>query len=421
MHYKTAFIVRFKRAWGNILAPGCLLGPAIWLSNSESSRIHRRVCRGRHSSRGSILPWIIFIVKVALWYALLVWVSLVITLLIDLKRIRQDKANESYDSTLRRIGLWAYLGFWLGAKPQAYFRLRLYASPPKQWLNSAFPQEQSNWHNSLGYRNESSAKIELADKQITEERLHQNGVPCVNTVHILARGKPIDDHMMYTKQHYFIKPKSLNAMRGCARLNYQSERPDYQLTGYDLQLNPIAINGEQNINAYLQQLSSQVELLVQTMLTDHEQLSSYSDDRDISTLRIITCRFNEHIHVVHAMLEVAIKHTMHWARYDVDVATGILQLANDSSNDAEFPSDFTIPFWPRACKYVQDAHRSFDLIKTVSWDVCISPEGPVIIEGNSGWGLSAPQTTSQRPLLQGTLGSAYTLGLKNHNTQHQDA
>jgi hypothetical protein len=47
--------------------------------------------------------------------------------------------------------------------------------------------------------------------------------------------------------------------------------------------------------------------------------------------------------------------------------------------------DFQVPYWQEAQEMVIDAARKFQPIKTIGWDVAITPDGPVIIEGNLAW------------------------------------
>jgi hypothetical protein len=46
---------------------------------------------------------------------------------------------------------------------------------------------------------------------------------------------------------------------------------------------------------------------------------------------------------------------------------------------------FSIPFWDQACALVERAALVFLPLRTVGWDVAITPRGPVLIEGNVTW------------------------------------
>jgi lipopolysaccharide/colanic/teichoic acid biosynthesis glycosyltransferase len=44
-----------------------------------------------------------------------------------------------------------------------------------------------------------------------------------------------------------------------------------------------------------------------------------------------------------------------------------------------------IPFWPEALQMVKRASRVVPGVRTVGWDVAITPQGPCLIEGNENW------------------------------------
>jgi hypothetical protein len=47
---------------------------------------------------------------------------------------------------------------------------------------------------------------------------------------------------------------------------------------------------------------------------------------------------------------------------------------------------FQIPYWEEIKKITIKAQKIFHHIKSVGWDIAITPEGPVIIEANQNWG-----------------------------------
>ncbi|MDY7032989.1 MAG: sugar-transfer associated ATP-grasp domain-containing protein [Thermodesulfobacteriota bacterium] len=46
---------------------------------------------------------------------------------------------------------------------------------------------------------------------------------------------------------------------------------------------------------------------------------------------------------------------------------------------------FQLPFWKETCLLVKDVAHKFLPIKTIGWDVAITPTGPCIVEGNMWW------------------------------------
>ncbi len=86
----------------------------------------------------------------------------------------------------------------------------------------------------------------------------------------------------------------------------------------------------------------------------------------------------------------------------VDVETGILgsgvlkaedgvHLVESHPDSGERLAGFQVPFWRESVELVGQMARHFSGVKSIGWDVAITPEGPVLIEGNNRWGLRSLQ------------------------------
>lgn len=67
-------------------------------------------------------------------------------------------------------------------------------------------------------------------------------------------------------------------------------------------------------------------------------------------------------------------------------------------NSGERIEGFTLPRWKEAVNLAIAAHESFPRIAFVGWDVAFAKNGPVLIEGNSGFGSNSIQVTQGVPL-----------------------
>jgi len=56
--------------------------------------------------------------------------------------------------------------------------------------------------------------------------------------------------------------------------------------------------------------------------------------------------------------------------------------------------NFQLPFWQEVVDTAVRAQQVFYHGKAVAWDIAVTPNGPVILEGNEGWGTSAIQATN---------------------------
>lgn len=55
---------------------------------------------------------------------------------------------------------------------------------------------------------------------------------------------------------------------------------------------------------------------------------------------------------------------------------------------------FQIPFWEDLTAVAARAQRVFHHVKSVGWDIAVTPTGPVIIEGNQDWGTNGIQAAN---------------------------
>lgn len=63
---------------------------------------------------------------------------------------------------------------------------------------------------------------------------------------------------------------------------------------------------------------------------------------------------------------------------------------------------FDIPFYKESINLALKAHRLFYRVKSIGWDIAITPEGPLFIEGNDNWELQTIQAIygGQREVLE---------------------
>ena len=51
----------------------------------------------------------------------------------------------------------------------------------------------------------------------------------------------------------------------------------------------------------------------------------------------------------------------------------------------------TLPYWTEVRAFVERIHAMIPGLFTVGWDIALTPDGPLVIEGNDGWGLDISQ------------------------------
>lgn len=57
--------------------------------------------------------------------------------------------------------------------------------------------------------------------------------------------------------------------------------------------------------------------------------------------------------------------------------------------------NFQLPYWDDLKKMVIKGQKEFNHMKSIGWDIAVTPEGPVIIEANQTWGTVGMQATNR--------------------------
>jgi hypothetical protein len=139
---------------------------------------------------------------------------------------------------------------------------------------------------------------------------------------------------------------------------------------------------------------------MQERIRQHEVLRSIHPS-SINTLRLLTIRTGEEIQLLSAVLRIgAGESTMdNWNSGGVAVPTDLQNGATDppglskregrcvwSHPDTDVSFDgYSILLFQKSKKMVKNAHKEICQISSIGWDISISPQGPIIIEGNYRW------------------------------------
>jgi Sugar-transfer associated ATP-grasp len=148
--------------------------------------------------------------------------------------------------------------------------------------------------------------------------------------------------------------------------------------------------------------------VLQERLHNHSKLVRLSATKALQTVRMITLVDQVgSMHLLHAHLKVIAADEIVDTFIDgltgnieapVDLESGCLKPANripgtgagvmavEAHPKTKTPfKGFALPFWSQACDLVQQTALQFLPIRTVGWDVALTPRGPVIVEGNVWW------------------------------------
>ena len=148
--------------------------------------------------------------------------------------------------------------------------------------------------------------------------------------------------------------------------------------------------------------------MVQEHIENHEIIKKLSPFA-LSTIRIVTTRFHNDVHILSADMRVSCQKDAvvdnfhkHGAIVHVNTKTGKLakyahkkqekSLTVHPISNIKF-ENYKLPYWKETLEMVKKLHNIFPGFSSLGWDVAITPTGPKIIEGNSGWDRVVPQVT----------------------------
>jgi len=165
--------------------------------------------------------------------------------------------------------------------------------------------------------------------------------------------------------------------------------------------------------------SQYTRFLLQERVFNHPEIQRLTGTKSLQTLRITTWVTNEGlVELYEAYLKLSLRDNVTdnydggragnmWGS-DVDVETGILGAPLAPSPDGiglkALPvhpatgidiSGKLLPHWPQTRQLVDRAARLLMPLRTIGWDVAVTVDGPMLIEGNTWWGTSNHTCSSE--------------------------
>jgi hypothetical protein len=291
--------------------------------------------------------------------------------------------------------------------PRDVYRFELYKHP-EQALDYIYDRETQSFHTwqslALGTSPQKSLEV-IQDKIALENQLRELNIPVVNTVQFVTAKKKTPLLSLMHRIHQdklFCKTRSGNQGLGAfAAWKTEAGLVGRTFQGHDLE-NTAAV--EKAWQALLQR----DEALVQPLLTNHPILAPMAFGDEVITVRYISQVQTGIIHVLSATIEVPAERnvTTQLIQYiilPIDPDTGIIQNLPEHRVQSEQivrlynhvkasgPQHSPLPYWQNLVKHTHAGHQQFLDIATLAWDWVITPIGPVLLEGNSGWGTATPQ------------------------------
>lgn len=300
---------------------------------------------------------------------------------------------------------WRVLGLALGwcIHPRDVYRFRLYRNPEAA-LDYVFDQELGGYHDwrSLPFGLDKDSLALLQDKWRQTEELALQGVPMAPILACVPhQGKTNLTQWLVQEAHVFCKTRSGNQGIGAFEV-WHTHTGNFGRMFDGRRLD----NNEEVENAWHELLALD-DALVQPCLQNHSVLAPLGVGDEAITVRFISQWLQGELTCLCATIELPAsigEKTKHpfYVILPLDSATGqILTLPKEklpplaqthySRVQKQLTQGLAVPHWQALIEGSFQAHGRFPDICAIAWDWVITPQGPLLLEGNAGWGASTPQ------------------------------
>lgn len=310
---------------------------------------------------------------------------------------------------VQQLAVISWLALRYHIHPESYYYFRMYAQPlsyaPLYIISSA--QKARMRFTRMGLGGELDC---LRFKRRFENICREAGLAVASTVAEFNKGQILWCHGNRLPDcDLFCKHAASKQGAGADTWDYLGNRQWRNMNG--------EILDEVTLLDQLTMISDTEPHLLQVKLRSHPEISDLSPT-GISSLRVITGidSFTSNIRVYAATLKMlkSGEVTDHWKlggiASGVDIVTGTLRPGRirevakaymDFHQHPDTGSDITgrkLLQWPEVIKLTTSAHALYKQFPFLGWDVAMTPDGPVLLEGNLGWDARLIQQPCDYPL-----------------------
>ena len=338
--------------------------------------------------------------------------------------LRAWEATRAYGPEVTRLAgvpMWRqFLHQWLiavrfGFRSDTYYRYRLYRLDKIVEAELYFPLNVNIALREHLYQRLKVDASPLVDKRIFQRICIAHDLPVAAIVAEFTAGDvrawPDGGEVSLPRHDLFSKPVDSLCGEGVARWIWQE---DDRYRGENGQ----TLTADELCDHFAALSYGGTSYLLQQRLTNHPAIVTLGPSA-LCTARIITCRElhgpPEHLASIFRMppewdaapadnfalggfaspideasgtLGVAVRKDLQYAAVDYQVHPG---------SGRSFDS-YSLPRWQEVLELCLRAHRVFSEFPSVGWDIAITPEGPILLEGNHDWDVVLAQQPGSRPL-----------------------
>ncbi len=278
--------------------------------------------------------------------------------------------------------------------PVAYYTYELYRPERRRWVDHYLHQHEASAL--LPYLNQDYQHAAMVDKAQFAQLCTQHQLPTVPTLGYCVAGESI--WLAPVRADIFVKPR--DGVRGEDTMHWQRLAAD-QFQDQRGNLRTWAA-----LVTELEELSQQQAYLVQPCLPNHPAIAALSPGA-LATARIVTGRTpTGTVETVAATFKMAWQPSIintHGLNSPIELTTGCLGRAysyhpvcpgyDTHPVTGAMITGAILPDWSVALAVAVQAHQLFPGYLFLGWDVAFTLQGPVLLEGNSGWDV----VTMQKP------------------------
>lgn len=303
------------------------------------------------------------------------------------------------DDQRRQLTYWA--NAWC-IEPYTAYNWQLFR-PNADGLAIIYENQASAYH-ALQNRKTGATKADhrlLGDKIKLAEKLSALGIPMVETA-CMSHGDWQDlEATLIRHPKLFCKLRSGN--QGESAFAVLQDEIGVQGLAHDGKNLP----DEAAVKQAWQVLTGKGEALLQPLLINHPLLAQASPTDVAITLRVVTRQHSDGPCTWWAELQVSSEVSSGGSRgfwrFPISVLDGrvsclgrewfLKQAWQDEYDELwqRLSATEPVPFWSQVGTDCLKAHQALPKVWAIAWDWVITPDGPVLLEGNGGWGLGEVQ------------------------------
>lgn len=391
-----------RRLWQEVacrrLPHGLLSWRYLLPVRNERIRLHRQLWWQGHAGK-PLLLWLLLEIWLWLrWLGYGAWCSAWIAVRHYGPAIRRSAGIPLRRQTRQALAL--ALGWCI---PASYLYRYALHKHPEAALDYVFDHETVSYHRwcsrDLGFGKESLALLQ--DKWRQTETLSRLGIPMAPILAKVSKGGSDGlSRWLQPDTRLFCKTRSGNRGTGAfAAWWVQGEKGGRTLDGR-------LLNGMNEVEIAWRELLALDDALVQPCLDNHPELARLSDDDDAITVRFISQWHEGRPACLTSSLELPAGKDegtacRSYVVLPLDEAGRILPFPTAKLLPTErelygrthtrLTGGSVVPHWQELAAASLLAHGRFPDVCAIAWDWVITQRGPVLLEGNSGWGLGLIQ------------------------------